>query len=148
MLLVLQEPFASRWRNGYVVCDNENRKRVVLYNSQEDIWGMTYARYLVCVKLGYILPTELEVDHINDDKTDDRIENLQVLTKEQNLLKQQYNYIVNQQVVYGVYCACCGSPFLLTEREVNNRIAKGVELPFCGRSCAARYHHWVRQIAA
>ncbi len=148
MLLQLQEPFASRWRNGYISFDTEGRKRVTFYNSQDDMWGMTYARYLMCVHLGYILPTELEVDHKDDDKTNDDFSNLQVLTKEQNLLKQQYNYIMNQQVVYGVYCACCGTPFLLLEREVKNRIAKGVELPFCSRSCAAKYHHWSRLIAA
>ena len=148
MQIVLQEPFISRWRNGYLVSDNENRKRVILYNSEEDRWGVTYARYLMCVKLGYILPTELEVDHINDDKTDDRIENLQILTAEQNRLKQWYHYVMHQQVCYGFHCACCETPFILTEAEVNERIKTSkTGLAFCSHSCAHFYTVSSRQIS-
>ena len=45
-------------------------------------------RYLMCVHLGYILPTELEVDHKDNDKTNDDFNNLQILTKEQNRIKE------------------------------------------------------------
>ncbi len=36
------------------------------------------------------IPKGLEIDHINDKRTDNRIENLQILTKLQNLAKRKY----------------------------------------------------------
>lgn len=142
MLLELQEPFKSLWNKGYLQIHADGRKYVCLFNSNQNRTIISYARYLMCVKLGYVLSNEFEVDHIDDDKTNDDINNLQVLTSEQNLLKQHYNFVMNQQVVYGVYCAYCGTPFLLIEREVKNRIAKKVEVPFCGRSCAVKFNHY------
>lgn len=71
MKIELEEPFKSLWKNGYLVNDNEGRKRVMLYNSPDNRSGVTYARYLKCVELGYILPTRLEVDHDDHDKTND-----------------------------------------------------------------------------
>ena len=53
---------------------------------------MSYARYIYSVNLWErehrFLSDDLEVDHINDDRTDDRIENLQLLTKEENARKE------------------------------------------------------------
>lgn len=137
----LEEPFKSKWRHGYLRISNENRKIVDLYLSDAERTTISYARYLMCVKLGYILGDEYEVDHIDDDKTNDDINNLQVLTKEQNRIKRESNYIVNQQVVYGVYCAYCGGPFLITERDRKMKIAKGVQHTFCSKRCSAGYHY-------
>lgn len=139
MKIELEEPFRSLYSAGYTYVDSENRKRVNLIKDNVTVSCITFARYLMCVKLGYILPTELEVDHKDDDKTNDVINNLQVLTKEDNLLKQTYNYIMNK-TNYGFHCASCTTPFILTEREVNSRLAKGVEMAFCSRSCATLYH--------
>lgn len=53
---------------------------------------MAYARYVYGVNLWEkehkFLPDDLEVDHINNDCTDDRIENLQLLTREENARKE------------------------------------------------------------
>ena len=137
MLFELEEPFSSIWRKGYLVDDGSGRKRVVLYNSENDISGMTYARYLMCVKLKTILPTELEVDHVNDDKSDDSIDNLQILTKQQNILKQKINYVLNEQVCYGYHCAYCETAFILTESEVNKRKNQSkTNLVFCSKECS------------
>ena len=140
MKIELEEPFRSKWLHGYIRTSNEGRKIIDLYSSDTNRTTISYARYLMCVHLGYILSDEYEVDHKNDDKTDDLLTNLQVLTKEQNRLKQEYNYIMNQQVVYGVYCAYCQTPFLMTERELKSRLSRGVEYPFCSRNCSAGYN--------
>lgn len=142
MEIQLSEPFSSKWRKGYLSIHPNQRKYVSLYNSELDKTIISYARYLMSVHLGYIVPSEYEVDHKNDDPTDDRVENFQLLTQEQNLIKQQYKFMM-EQIHYGYHCAWCETPFLLTEREVNNRMAQGVELAFCCRSCAASYHHHV-----
>lgn len=92
----------------------------------------------MCVHLGYILAPEFEINHRDDDKTNDDLNNLQVLTKEENLLKQQYKYIMTQQNSYGFSCAYCATYFILTERDVKMRLAKNVVYAFCSRSCASR----------
>lgn len=140
MIIELQEPFASKWSKGYIVVNSENRRNVVLYNSQSDRTTISYARYLMGVKLGYEVPDHLEVDHKDNDKTNDDINNLQLLTQEDNLLKEQYRYIMFEQVSYGYYCAYCTNSFILTERVVKMRQKAGVELAFCSRSCSSKYH--------
>ncbi len=105
MKLELEEPFKSRWQRGYLVTNSENRKNVVLYNSEADRSSISYARYLLSVKHGRFLTSNEEVDHIDDDKTNDDFSNLQLLTQEQNRIKENYNYIMNKQIVYGVYCS-------------------------------------------
>lgn len=144
MLIELQEPFKSLWRKGYISILPNQRKYVSLYNSDNEKTIISYARYLMCVYLGYVLSSDLEVDHINDDKTDDRLENLQVLTAEQNKLKEHYRYLMEEQICYGFHCACCETPFLITEREWKKRLHHKVELAFCSRSCANIYHSSAR----
>jgi hypothetical protein len=143
MIIELQEPFASKWSKGYIVVNNQNRRNVVLFNNQSDRTTISYARYLMGVKLGYEVPDHLEVDHKDDDKTNDDINNLQLLTKEENLLKEQYRYIMFEQVRYGYYCAYCTDSFILTEAEVNERLAKNVEMAFCSRSCSTNFHRYI-----
>lgn len=138
MLIELQPPFSGTWTKGYVISNSENRKYVCLVNSLDGRTTISYARYLMCVHLGYTLSPDLEVDHIDDDKSNDAITNLQILTKEQNLLKQHYNYVMNKQVSYGYCSAHCNIHFILTEREVKMRVAQNVQYAFCSRSCAAR----------
>jgi hypothetical protein len=145
MILELQEPFKSLWNKGYLQLHESGRKYICLFNSNIDRTIISYARYLMCVKIGYILSDEFEVDHIDDDKTNDDIDNLQILTREQNALKEYYRYINEEQKSYGYLCASCENPFILTERETKMRLAKAQELAFCSRSCSAIYHNYQRR---
>lgn len=72
---------------------------------------VSYARYLMSVKLGYLVPDHLQVDHIDNNKENDDINNLQLLTPEQNKLKEQLRYLNEDQVNYGYHCASCEVPF-------------------------------------
>ena len=86
-----EKPF-DKWNRAYLLAHvnsgpAKNRKFVHLYNSQSDRKCISYARYLICVKLGRILGPEETVDHINNDPTDDRLENLQVLSLSDNIRK-------------------------------------------------------------
>lgn len=142
MIIELQEPFKSKWSKGYLVVNPENRRNVILFNSDSDRTTVSYARYLMGIKLGYEVPDHLEVDHIDNDKTNDDINNLQLLTPEQNRLKQEYHFTMNQ-VNLGFHCAYCDTPFILPEREVKERIRTGGELAFCSRKCGSLYHVYV-----
>jgi hypothetical protein len=119
--------------------NRENRKILDLYNSDDNRTTISYARYLMCVKLGYILSSGFEVDHIDNDKTNDDISNLQVLNAQQNKEKENFRYLNEQQVSYGYECANCGINFTITERELKMRLAQGREKAFCSRSCCASY---------
>ena len=92
------------------------------------------------VKLGYLVPDHLQVDHKDNDKTNDDINNLQLLTGQQNLLKKTLDYIENKQICYGYECANCDNAFILTERQVKMRLAQNVENAFCSKSCSAKYY--------
>lgn len=140
MVIELQEPFRSCWNNGYLQQHPSGRRYVVLFNSNQDRTIVSYARYLMSVKIGSFIPDGYEVDHKDDDETNDDINNLQILTVLENQLKRQWKYTQNQ-TCYGFECAWCTTRFILTERDANMRIAKGVEMAFCSRRCAALYHH-------
>lgn len=141
MILTLQEPFSSKWRKGYLKVSNDGRKYVSLWQSNQITSIISYARYLMSVHLGYEVPDGLEVDHVNNDRTDDRIENLQLLTPEQNRFKEHLNYVQNIQVSFGFVCAYCENPFIITEAERNKRLAQTKsDLAFCSHPCSVAFN--------
>ncbi len=147
MKIDLEEPYKSLWKNGYLVINNQNRKNVCLVNDDSDRTTVSYARYLMSVKLGYLVPDHLEVDHKDDDKTNDDINNLQLLTPEQNKLKENLRYKTQDQISYGYECANCGVSFILTERLVKMRLAQNVEHAFCGRSCSTSFNYKIGKLS-
>lgn len=69
------------------VCE---RRRVAMLVSVADYRvrkTTSYARYLMEVKLGRLLTSDEEVDHIDDDSFNDDINNLQILTPLANKVK-------------------------------------------------------------
>ena len=73
-ILKVYGPYTSK-------CDG--RKRVVFYYSDKSTSTTSYARYLYEQANG-ILPDELTVDHIDEDFTNDELDNLQPLTLLEN----------------------------------------------------------------
>ena len=134
MKIKLEEPFKTRWRNGYIVTNPENRKNICLVNNDKDRTTVSYARYLMCVKLGYVLSNEFEVDHIDDDKTNDDINNLQVLTWQQNKLKEDQRFTLFEQEHYAFICEICGTHFLQDLRQGYKFKMTGI-FPACSKSC-------------
>ena len=90
MKIDLEYPYNTLWNNGYIVINPEGRRNVVLFNSQIDRSTVSYARYLMSVKLGRFLTDQEEVDHIDNNKTNDDPNNLQILTPEQNREKTTF----------------------------------------------------------
>ena len=93
---------------------------------------ISYARYLWISENGEV-PEGYEVDHINNDFTDDRLENLQILTKEENIRKSakvRYNPYVK------LTCPICGKEFDYLRRNLSTH-----PNPCCSRSCGGKMSH-------
>ena len=102
----LQEPYKSIWKCGYIVTNKENRKNVILYNSNNDRSTVSYARYLMSVYLGRFLDKDEEVDHIDNDKTNDSFNNLQILSKIENIRKSSKGITVTKHGTLSMYRYC------------------------------------------
>ena len=106
---VLEYPYSADWKRGYLVVNGEGRRTVILYNSPSDRSSTSYARCLVSVSVGRYLSDDEHVDHIDDDKTNDCIGNLQILTLKANNQKQRKK---KGRLVVEIKCPVCGSHFL------------------------------------
>lgn len=100
---------------------------------------MLYSRYMMCVHLGEILPRNLHVDHINNDKTDDRIKNFQVLTVAQHNKKTKLDIGAATKLVT-LACPICHCSFERSTRDLKaKRSKKAGYVPTCSRSCGTKY---------
>lgn len=139
MKIELEEPFRSRWKLGYLRINSEGRRVVDLYNNENDRTTTAYARYIYTVYLGYDIPLGYEVDHVDDDKTNDCLWNLQLLTEQENREKE-YNRKAEQSFFYGHRCTVCDETFVLDTSEQEKRLATSkTGLAFCSRSCNAKF---------
>ena len=133
MRIVLEEPYASRYRKGYLRRDSSGRGRVDLVNTSTDRTTVSYARYLVEVQMNAFIPAGYEVDHIDADCSNDDLSNLQVLTVEDHLKKSAKE---REGRAYSEFiCPYCGTVFHKETRNVTI-LQKNV---FCSYSCNAKY---------
>lgn len=96
-----QYPWSQWYNKCHVYLDNRsNRRMVYLSSNNGKKQTTTFARYLYAVHLGEMIPDHLEVDHINNDYTDDRVDNFQLLTHEENKKKYHAYRINNLQKEY------------------------------------------------
>lgn len=96
--------------------------------------NMTYARYLMSVKSGTEPVKGMEVDHIDGDRTNDLIANLQIISREANLKKMTSEpRQVSKKVVYRFKCLHCGSIFTRDKRKVGGKEPK--HNIYCSKTC-------------
>ncbi len=108
----VESPFDKEWKSAYIVTNKENRKMVCLYKDVNTRKTISYARYLLSVKLGRELTDKETADHIDENKTNDSIENLQILSIEENRNKHielmPHNiHGTNQMYRNGCRCELC-----------------------------------------
>lgn len=140
MKLELESPYAEKWRLGYVVFCPDQRRRVFLYNSETERATLSYARYLMSVKLGRFLEPTEHVDHIDENRTNDEIGNLQILTPEENYAKhkawRESNGLAAFQVI--LECPVCEEAFTKRSRVVQQRFEQG-KMITCSKRCSAKH---------
>lgn len=92
----------------------------------------SYPRYLMEQHLGRKLEDWEEVDHINNDPTDDRIENFQLLTKSDNIKKSAKKTEWEEFT-----CPICNIDFLARMRDIRgNQGTQKKRGPYCSKRCA------------
>ena len=132
----LEEPFKSKWKYGYLITNKEPRRNVILFNSKTDRTTISYARYLMSVKLGRFLDKTEHVDHINGNQMDDRLENFQLLSILENNRKMMFD-LKRKKCYLLLKCGSCGKEF---SKPKNNTYLKkpNTKSTYCSRSCAGK----------
>lgn len=100
---------------------------------------VSYARYLMSVHLGRLLRKDEQVDHIDGDKSNDQLSNLQILNQKQNLKKQCIE-LGKSAKWRTLKCPNCGIEFKRRAHRVDFKIQQGVK-PCCSRKCGGQYSH-------
>lgn len=131
-LIDLEGPYSKLYRKGYLrLNDADGRRRVDLFNSDTDRTTISYARYLVSIREGRLLSEDEEVDHRDNDLTNDHIDNLQILSAIEHRKKTSDNRIKRRQYLSFV-CPVCGESF---QRD-RWKLSPNTKEPKCSRKCA------------
>jgi len=119
---------------GYIVFHKkEKRNMLCIIFPDKSRTTTSYARYLMSVKLGRKLDINEQVDHIDEDKTNDDINNLQILSNYDNV--QKHLDIKNKRsVMIQLTCPICKITFERSPQRVNFKLKQGKQ-PTCGKYC-------------
>lgn len=101
--------------------------------------SVSYARYLMSVKLGrFLLPTE-QVDHIDDDKQNDDVSNLQILTNIENVSKEcKHRKQSIGTLMVRLKCPVCGREFIRRKGLTHLTKNRG-NVTTCSRNCRSKF---------
>lgn len=132
MKIELKYPFTDEWTHAYLV-SSQGRNTVCLYNNKEnERKSLSYARYLMSCKLKRHLNKNEEVDHIDDNKANDSINNLQILTPQENIRKTARK---NGVKVVKYECPVCLKEFI--KRKGNSHHCSKQKSFACSKKCSS-----------
>jgi hypothetical protein len=118
--------------NAYVVVNKEQRRIALLRKPNREMTSMSYAKYLYTSHYKCDVAEGDQVDHINGDKMDDRIENLQVISGKYNAVKDK-----RHKEMVELICPVCKERFLFPKRNLSTH-----PNPCCSRRCGGKKSHW------
>ena len=108
----------------------DGRKHVVLVEGKNKK-TVSYPRWLMANHLGRDLLSTETIDHIDNDFTNDSIDNLQLLTLEENVRKD------HKLIEWFIFnCPVCGIETRKPTSKVKHNRKQGKSGPYCSRSCA------------
>lgn len=116
------------FKSAYLVTDKEPRRLVVLVKNDGSKTSVSYAKYLYTSHYKVDIEDGYEIDHINNDKMDDRLENYQVLSKSINANKGH-----KEGKKVEMTCPICGKKFLFLIKNLSTH-----PNPCCSRKCGGK----------
>ncbi len=94
----------------------------------------TYAKYLMEIHLGRELSKKETVDHIDRNKLNDVIGNLQILSP------SEHSILDNKRAInLTISCAWCGTNIITSARKLRAQHIQKCAGPFCGAVCRGKY---------
>ncbi len=128
----LKYPYNEDWKFGYIVINGEGRNTVILFNDSYDRSSTSYARYLMSVHLKRYLEDDEHVDHIDDDKTNDILENLQIISRKENNIK---HCRIKGRLLVEYKCPICEIRFTRRRQNSNRVESKKNLIITCSNKC-------------
>ena len=98
---------------------------------------ISLARYKMAVHLKRRLLRTEHVDHIDNDRTNDTLSNLQILTKEENQRKHNATRASRLAIIV---CPVCGRLFSRSSHNTPLAVYRQGQIAFCTRHCMGRYN--------
>lgn len=132
----LEPPFSNDYIADYLNTNKEPRRVVLLVRENKTKTSVSYARYLMTCHLGRYLRKDEHVDHIDNDKMNDVIENFQILTPKENTIKSKHCPMTEMN------CPICGKAFSvmtsILKFKKNYNKSKTIT---CSRGCGGKMSH-------
>lgn len=120
--------------------NKDNGRQFVIVHNYKYTKTLVYARYLWIMHYGELIPDGFEIDHIDDDYRNNNIENLHLLTTDQNNRKRDIVYGYNSDG-YTFNCPVCGVERTIPQWVYNQNNKDKDNGPYCSRSCANKTTH-------
>lgn len=146
MKIEISDYFKKDYRAVYLFKNNMGRQVVEIVHKNSTKANpikrfISYAKYLWISANNQEVPPGFEIDHINGDGTDDRIENLQAIPTQENRRKAFFDLNKIGVTIVDLECPVCGREFK-RRLVVIKKNAKKHPICCC-RACSAKYG-WYR----
>lgn len=108
---------------------------VVIQNGKKTT--ISYPKWIMQQHLGRKLEDWETIDHIDNNPKNNKIKNLQILSRKENALKS-----VKYAEKIELKCKCCGVLFFRRKaKEQYERNIRSKDGPFCSKKCVGKIHH-------
>lgn len=117
----------------------DGRKHLCIINADGTKTTKSYSKHILEQKIGRQLTGQETTDHIDNNKSNDDPENLQVLSLKENSIKAAI-YYGRKRKIYSFVCPVCQKEAFKPLNYVLHNKKLGKSGPYCSRVCAGKSH--------
>lgn len=129
----LEFPYSRDYISGYLNINKEPRRVISLVKKDGSRTSTSYARYIFSCNIGRYLDKKEHVDHIDNNKLNDTIDNLQILSARENNIKRNNHLGIHEKMIT-LNCPICFNSFVRRNNQILTKIKNG-KTPTCSRTC-------------